>query len=79
MSRFIYSLGALSAARGLCPYLVRGRSAPGPEDAVPDGQGSHAARRQHWAVQQRLLRTLTDDAIARGSQEKTEYLSLTKV
>lgn len=41
------SLGAFAAARGLCPYLVRGRSAPGPEDAVPDERGSHAARRQH--------------------------------
>lgn len=70
------SLGALAAARELCPYLVRGRSVPGPEDAVPDERVSHAAGPQHWAVQQRLPRTLTDDAIARGSQEKTEYLSV---
>lgn len=70
------SLGAFAAARGLCPYLVRGRSVPGPEDAVPDERGSHAARRLHWAFHQRLPRTLTDDAIVRGSQEKTEFLSV---
>lgn len=45
---FEFVVGAFAAAaRGLCPYLVRGRSAPGPEDAVPDERGSHAARRQH--------------------------------
>lgn len=71
------SLGALTAAaRGLCPYLVRGRTAPGPGDAEPDGRGSHAAGRQHWAAHRQLPRMLTDDAIARGPQEKMEYLSV---
>lgn len=44
---FEFVVGALAAARELCPYLVRGRTVPGPEDAVPDGRVSHAAGRQH--------------------------------
>ena len=74
-----YLLGASAAAvRGLCPYLVRGRTVPVPADAVPDGRVSRAAVLLHSAAQRPPPRRLADDAIVPGRQEKTVYLSLTE-